>query len=213
MDNKRGEKEQIIRMLHESGLGTGCGPRLYAACIIMTLIILMLTGCKTIKSAETHTENNTELKVDSASTGMVHTDSANVEHKTNISEKEKTHTESHKEQRDSFVTVVDQNGNVIGTKEYHWLKESLRESSEREKRLEDSLLIYRQISDSIGYYKSKLDSISSIKQDEKIVEVERQQSIKEKITTFFSDAIIGVIIFIILVIGIKLIVKRLRRQS
>lgn len=176
------------------------------------IAMLVLTGCKTIKSAESHTENHTELKTDSVSKETVHKDSTGVEHKTNTSEKEKTHTETHKEQRDSFVTVVDQNGNVIGTKEYHWLKESLRESSEREKRLEDSLMIYRHISDSIGYYKAKLDSISSIKQDEKIVEVERQQSIKEKITTFFSDAIIGVIIFIVIVIGIKLIVKRLRRQ-
>ena len=144
--------------------------------------MLALTGCKTIKSAETHTENRTEVKVDSTDTAKVHSDSTDVEHKTSTTEKEKTHTESHKEQRDSFVTVVDQNGNVIGTKEYHWLKESLKESSEREKLLEDSLKIYRQMSDSIGYYRSKIDSISNIKQDERIVEVEKQRSIKEKIS-------------------------------
>ena len=177
------------------------------------IAMLVLTGCKTIKSAETHIEDRTEVNVDSTDIAKVHSDSTGVEHKASTTEKEKTHTESHKEQRDSFVTVVDQNGNVIGTKEYHWLKESLKESSEREKRLEDSLMIYRQISDSIGYYKAKLDSISNIRQDEKIVEVEKERSLKERISTFLENAAIGVIVFIILVIGIKLIVKRLRRQS
>ena len=145
----------------------------------VSIALLVLTGCKTIKSAETHTENRTEVNVDSTDTAKVHSDSTGVEHKTSTTEKEKTHTESHKEQRDSFVTVVDQSGNVIGTKEYHWLKESLKESSEREKLLEDSLKIYRQMSDSIGYYRSKIDSISNIKQDERIVEVEKQRSIKK----------------------------------
>ena len=172
------------------------------------IAMMVLTGCKTIKSAETHTENRTEVNVDSTDTAKVHSDSTGVEHKTSTTEKEKTHTESHKEQGDSFVTVVDQSGNVIGTKEYHWLKESLKESSEREKRLEDSLMIYRHKSDSIGYYRAKLDSISSIKQDEKIVEVEKQRSIKEKITTFLTDAVIGVIIFILVIWLVRLISKR-----
>ena len=172
------------------------------------IALLVLTGCKTIKSAETHTENRTEVNVDSTDTAKVHSDSTGVEHKTSTTEKEKTHTESHKEQRDSFVTVVDQSGNVIGTKEYHWLKESLKESSEREKLLEDSIKIYRQMSDSIGYYRSKIDSISNIKQDERIVEVEKQRSIKEKITTFLTDAAIGVIIFILVIWLVRLISKR-----
>lgn len=175
------------------------------------IALLVLAGCKTIKSAETHTENRTEVKVDSTDTAKVHSDSTDVEHKTNTTEKEKTHTESHKEQRDSFVTVVDQSGNVIGTKEYHWLKESLKESSEREKLLEDSLKIYRQMSDSIGYYRSKIDSISNIKQDEKIVEVEKERSLKERISTFLGNAATGVIIFIILVIGIRLIGFRFKK--
>lgn len=172
------------------------------------IAMLVLTGCKTIKSAETHTENRTEVNVDSTDIAKVHSDSTGVEHKTSTTEKEKTHTESHKEQMDSFVTVVDQSGNVIGTKEYHWLKESLKESSEREKLLEDSLKIYRQMSDSIGYYRSKIDSISNIKQDERIVEVEKQRSIKEKITTFLTDAVIGVIIFILVIWLVRLISKR-----
>lgn len=175
------------------------------------MAMMVLTGCKTIKSAETHTENRTEVNVDSTDVAKVYSDSTGVEHKTSTTEKEKTHTESHKEQRDSFVTVVDQNGNVIGTKEYHWLKESLKESSEREKRLEDSLMIYRQISDSIGYYKAKLDSISNIRQDEKIVEVEKEITLKERISTFLENAAIGVIVFIILVIGIRLIGFRFKK--
>lgn len=172
---------------------------------------LMLTGCKTIKSAETHTENHTEVKVDSTDVAKVHSDSTGVKHKTNTTEKEKTHTESHKEQRDSFVTVVDQNGNVVETKEYHWLKESLKESSEREKRLEDSLMIYRHISDSVGYYKAKLDSISNIKQDDKIVEVKGEQSVGDKIKTFFAKAFIWIFVFMLLFIFIRLSAKKLRR--
>lgn len=190
---------------------SGDSMRLCLICFIgmlFMLIMIMLTGCKTIKSAESHTENNTELKTDSASIETVKKDSTDIQHSTNVTEKEKTHTESHKEQRDSFVTVVDQNGNVIGTKEYHWLKESLKESSEREKRLEDSLKIYRLMYDSVGYYKARYDSISNIKQDEKYVEVEKQRSIKEKITTFFTDAIIGIIIFIVVIWLVKLLVKR-----
>lgn len=207
MDLTRQDIEHIRRMQYGGGLGSGCGPKIYAACLIM-MIVLMLTGCKTIKSAESHTENNTEVKTDSTNIETVKKDSTDVQHSTNVTEKEKTHTESHTEQRDSFVTVVDQNGNVVGTKEYHWLKESLKESSEREKRLEDSLMIYRHKSDSIGYYRAKLDSISSIKQDEKIVEVEKQRSIKEKITTFLTDAVIGVIIFILVIWLVRLISKR-----
>ena len=139
------------------------------------IAMLVLTGCKTIKSAETHTENRTEVNVDSTDTAKVHSDSTGVEHKTSTTEKEKTHTE---------------------------------ESSEREKLLEDSLKIYRQMSDSIGYYRSKIDSISNIKQDERIVEVEKQRSIKEKITTFLTDAVIGVIIFILVIWLVRLISKR-----
>ena len=188
---------------------SGDSMRLCLICFIGMLF--MLTGCKTIKSAESHTENNTELKTDSASTETVKKDSTDIQHSTNVTEKEKTHTESHKEQRDSFVTVVDQNGNVVGTKEYHWLRETLREVSERERTLKDSLSMYRHISDSLNYYKEKLDSVSNLSQHEKIVEVEKEQSISEKVKTFFANAIVGVILFVLIVVFIKFIKKRLRR--
>lgn len=196
----------------EHGLGRGCGPRLYTACIVVA-VILMLCGCRTVKSAESHTEQNTEQRKDSTDVSTVQKDSTAIEHKTSTTEREKTHTETHKEQRDSFVTVVDQNGNVVGTREYHWLRESLREVSEREKRLEDSLAIYRSRYDSVGYYKARLDSLSRIIQDEKFVEVEKDKSIKQRISTFFSDVAIGLTVLIIIYIGISLIMRRLRRQS
>lgn len=194
-------------MLHDSGLGTGCGPRFYGAFIVVFMIIL-LTGCKTVKSVENHTENNTELKTDSTSTEKEHKDSTNVTHNTNTTEKEKSHTESHKEKKDSVVTVVDQNGNVIGFKEYHWIKETLREMSEREKRLEDSLLIYRQISDSISFYKEKMDSLSNIVNDSQYIEVEKKQSLKDRLFDFFKDAVIVLVLFLIFKIVLKLVLKK-----
>lgn len=179
--------------------------------IVVLLIVAGLVSCKTIKSVENTTENNTVVTTDSTNTSSVQQDSTVIEHNTNTTEKEKTHTESHTEKKDSMVTVVDQNGNVIGTKEFHWLRETLREVSEREKSLEDSLSIYRHIYDSLGYYKAKFDSLSHEKNHEKIVEVEKERSLKDKISTFISDAILGVFIFILVIFVIRLIKKRLWR--
>lgn len=179
--------------------------------IVVLLIVAGLVSCKTIKSVENTTENNTVVTTDSTNTSSVQQDSTVIEHNTNTTEKEKTHTESHTEKKDSMVTVVDQNGNVIGTKEFHWLRETLREVSEREKSLEDSLSIYRHRYDSLGYYKAKFDSLSHEKNHEKIVEVEKERSLKDKISTFISDAILGVFIFILVIFVIRLIKKRLWR--
>lgn len=179
--------------------------------IVVLLIVAGLVSCKTIKSVENTTENNTVVTTDSTNTSSVQQDSTVIEHNTNTTEKEKTHTESHTEKKDSMVTVVDQNGNVIGTKEFHWLRETLREVSEREKSLEDSLSIYRHRYDSLGYYKAKFDSLRHEKNHEKIVEVEKERSLKDKISTFISDAILGVFIFILVIFVIRLIKKRLWR--
>jgi Fe2+ transport system protein B len=179
--------------------------------IVVLLIVAGLVSCKTIKSVENTTENNTVVTTDSTNTSSVKQDSTVIEHNTNTTEKEKTHTESHTEKKDSMVTVVDQNGNVIGTKEFHWLRETLREVSEREKSLEDYLSIYRHRYDSLGYYKAKFDSLSHEKNHEKIVEVEKERSLKDKISTFISDAILGVFIFILVIFVIRLIKKRLWR--
>lgn len=176
--------------------------------IVILLIIACLMSCKTIKSVENTTENNTAVTTDSTDTASVHQDSTVIEHNTNTSEKEKTHTESHTEKKDSMVTVVDQSGNVIGTKEYHWLRETLREVSEREKILEDSLGIYRHVFDSLGYYRAKFDSLSHERQHEKVVEVEKERSLIDKLSTFIADAAIGVIIFILIVIIVRLIKKK-----
>jgi len=65
---------------------------------------------------------------------------------------------------------------------------------------------------------SKLQSVKTdtfIKTDSvpKIVikEVEKKQSIKQRISTFFADAIIGVIIFILVFMVIRMIIGRLQR--
>lgn len=191
------------------GLGNGCGPTLI--CGILFFVAVFFASCKTVRQAEIIKEEKTEIRSDSADVSTAHVDTARTEHSKQESETEKTNTESHTEKRDSFVTVVDQNGNVIGTKEYHWLRESLREVSERERILRDSLATYRHISDSLSYYRAKLDSLSSLSQKEKIVEMEKEQSIGEKIKTFFSNAIVGVISFVLIVIFVILIGKKLRR--
>ena len=208
----REDKELYIRLLNQNGggLGNGCGPTLMY-CAIFFIILMCFVSCKTIKSAESYKENNTEIKKDSADVSVSHGDTTKIEHNTKEKEKEKTHTESHTEKKDSMVTVVDQNGNVIGKKEYHWLRETLKEKSEREKILEDSLGIFRHLSDSVCHYKAMYDSISNIAQKEKKVEVEKGQSLGQRISTFFADAIIGVIIFVLLFMLIRLIIGRLQR--
>ena len=53
----------------------------------------------------------------------------------------------------------------------------------------------------------KVDSIPKIV----IKVVEKKQSIMQRISTFFADAIIGVIIFIVVFMVIRLIIGRLQR--
>lgn len=195
-------------------LKSGAVYKVCAFCMIWIaalLLLALLTGCKTTKSVESHTESNTTLKTDSTDSHLVQQDTTIVSHSTHVGEKETTRTESHTEKKDSMVTVVDQSGNVIGTKEWHWLKETLREVSEREKSLEDSLSIYRHRFDSVGYYKAKFDSLSHVTNKEKKVEVEKERSLSDKLSTFIVDAVIGITIFIILIISVMLIRKRLQR--
>ena len=203
------EDLDMYRNMQMGGLGNGCGPTLMYG--IVFFIVMLFSGCKTIKQAETIKENKTEISNDSIDVSAVHADTTLVEHNKQEKEKEITNIESYMEKKDSFVNVVDQNGNIVGTKEYHWLKETLKESSEREKILIDSLSMYRHISDSLNYYREKLDSINNLSQHEKIVKVEKEQSIGEKIKTFFAHAIVGVISFVLIVVFIKFIKKRLRR--
>lgn len=203
------EDFEMYRNMQMGGLGNGCGPTLIYG--ILLFVLICFASCRTVKQAETIKENKTEISNDSTDVSSIHVDTALTEHIKQEKEKEKTNTESHTEKKDSFVTVVDQNGNVVGTKEYHWLKETLREVSERERILKDSLSMYRHISDSLNYYKEKLDSVSNLSQREKIVEVEKEQSIGEKIKTFFANAVIGVILFVLIVIVVRLICKKLRR--
>ncbi len=199
----------MYRNMQMGGLGNGCGPTLIYG--ILLFVLICFASCRTVKQAEAIKENKTEISNDSTDVSSIHVDTALTEHIKQEKEREKTNTESHTEKKDSFVTVVDQNGNVVGTKEYHWLKETLREVSERERILKDSLSMYRHISDSLNYYKEKLDSVSNLSQREKIVEVEKEQSIGEKVKTFFANAIIGVILFVLIVIVVRLICKKLRR--
>ncbi len=189
------EDFEMYRNMQMGGLGNGCGPTLIYG--ILLFVLICFASCRTVKQAETIKENKTEISNDSTDVSSIHVDTALTEHIKQEKEKEKTNTESHTEKKDSFVTVVDQNGNVVGTKEYHWLKETLREVSERERILKDSLSMYRHISDSLNYYKEKLDSVSNLSQREKIVEVERSQTMKEKLTAFASHALIGIFVFII----------------
>lgn len=203
------EDFEMYRNMQMGGLGNGCGPTLIYG--ILLFVLICFASCRTVKQAEAIKENKTEISNDSTDVSSIHVDTALTEHIKQEKEREKTNTESHTEKKDSFVTVVDQNGNVVGTKEYHWLKETLREVSERERILKDSLSMYRHISDSLNYYKEKLDSVSNLSQREKIVEVEKEQSIGEKVKTFFANAIIGVILFVLIVIVVRLICKKLRR--
>lgn len=52
-------RHRMIRQM-EHGLGRGCGPRLYAACVVV-VVIVMLAGCTTTKYVpmpEVHTEHH-----------------------------------------------------------------------------------------------------------------------------------------------------------
>lgn len=179
--------------------------------IVLLLSVCAMTGCKTVKSVESHTETKTEAVRDSSDNSTVHADTAKTEHVKTEKEKEKTHTESHKEQKDSMVTVVDQQGNVIGTKEYHWLKETLREVSEREKCLEDSLRDYRHISDSIGRYRELVDSLSHVVKDDKHVEVEIQPTLWERIKLSCGGyAMLLILLVVLWKAAMKWIVPRIK---
>ena len=193
----------------QGGLGNGCGPSLMMYILLACLIITLLTSCRTVKQAETTTEKKTEVRNDSSNVSAVHVDTANVEHSKHEKEREKTSTESNVEKKDSFVTVVDQNGNVVGTKEYHWLKETLREVSERERILKDSLSMYRHISDSLSYYRGKLDSLSHLSNYEKTIEVEKKLSMWQQFKVDYGGYSIGTSFFLVMLI----ITRLLRKQT
>ena len=98
------EDLDMYRNMQMGGLGNGCGPTLMYG--IVFFIVMLFSGCKTIKQAETIKENKTEISNDSIDVSAVHADTTLVEHNKQEKEKEITNIESYMEKKDSFVNVI-----------------------------------------------------------------------------------------------------------
>lgn len=209
------EKSRILAATQLSNLTSGSGgctvPLAFYA-LVAAFVFLTLAGCGTTSHTEIHQKEMTEVSTDSASTEKVAADTTRTEHKTTEREKTETSKETHTEKRDSTVTVVDKDGNVIGWKEYHWLVASIRELGSTERRLTDSLSEYRSRADSLSYYRHIADSLSSVRSD--AVEV-----VREKPLTWWQRAKIAcggwamTALVLVSIIISWLVMKRLRRRA
>ena len=56
-------RHEMIRKM-EHGLGRGCGPRLYAACLVV-IVLILLCGCKTLKTGVSEkTETSDSVRIE-----------------------------------------------------------------------------------------------------------------------------------------------------
>lgn len=162
-------------LLDESGLGSGCGPKLYTACILIAVLVLF-SGCKTkefVPVVEKHTET--------------------IHHHDSIFQLDSVIHEKTTLIREVDSATMAKYGIQLKDMERAWLIQSdklEREISRLESQKSDTVII--------------TDSVPKIV----VKEIERELSIKEKLQNFFYDALLGIIIFIVIVLMFRLIKKK-----
>lgn len=118
--------------------------------MIVGVVLAILTSCTTTRYVPVIQKQKENVYVNKK-------DSSGDNYIQNQSEKESRTSNIYTEKRDSSVTTVDQQGNVINQEHWHWSNTSSKEYIEKEKILKDSIDRLRVINDSLSALKS--DSI------------------------------------------------------
>lgn len=191
------------------GLGNGCGPTLMSF-VITALIILVglmgLTGCRTIKESEMTNENHKLSELMERMDSMMRT---SYTWQQDLYSKQSSLVDSfrHNEKRDSnHVVVINEKGDTVRERIeiYHEVEKD--HSSEKQ---ETEMLVQR-IEKLDSMLKVSIDkqavTDSLLRERDKYKEVKKEKTLGQRISTFFTDALVCVIIFVLIYIILK--VKR-----
>ena len=191
------------------GLGKGCGPTLMSF-IITALIILVglmgLTGCRTIKESEMTNENHKLSELMERMDSMMRT---SYTWQQDLYSKQSSLVDSfrHNEKRDSnHVVVINEKGDTVRERIeiYHEVEKD--HSSEKQ---ETEMLVQKiEKLDSMLRVSVEKQAVtdSLLRERDKYKEVEKEKTLGQRISTFFTDALVCVIIFVLVYIILK--VKR-----
>ena len=191
------------------GLGNGCGPTLMSF-VITALIILVglmgLTGCRTIKESEMTNENHKLSELMERMDSMMRT---SYTWQQDLYSKQSSLVDSfrHNEKRDSnHVVVINEKGDTVRERIeiYHEVEKD--HSSEKQ---ETEMLVQKiEKLDSMLKVSVEKQAVtdSLLRERDKYKEVEKEKTLGQRISTFFTDALVCVIIFVLVYIILK--VKR-----
>lgn len=191
------------------GLGNGCGPTLMSF-VITALIVLIglmgLTGCRTIKESEVTNENHKLSELMERMDSMMRT---SYTWQQDLYSKQSSLVDSfrHNEKRDSnHVVVINEKGDTVRERIeiYHEVEKD--HSSEKQ---ETEMLVQKiEKLDSMLKVSVEKQAVtdSLLRERDKYKEVEKEKTLGQRISTFFTDALVCVIIFVLVYIILK--VKR-----
>lgn len=191
------------------GLGNGCGPTLMSF-VITALIVLIgligLTGCRTIKESEVTNENHKLSELMERMDSMMRT---SYTWQQDMYSKQSSLVDSfrHNEKRDSnHVVVINEKGDTVRERIeiYHEVEKD--HSSEKQ---ETEMLVQKiEKLDSMLRVSVEKQAVtdSLLRERDKYKEVEKEKTLGQRISTFFTDALVCVIIFVLVYIILK--VKR-----
>ena len=191
------------------GLGKGCGPTLMSF-VITALIILVglmgLTGCRTIKESEMTNENHKLSELMERMDSMMRT---SYTWQQDLYSKQSSLVDSfrHNEKRDSnHVVVINEKGDTV--RERIEIYHEVEKDHSSEKQVEEMLVQKIEKLDSMLKVSVEKQAVtdSLLRERDKYKEVEKEKTLGQRISTFFTDALICVIIFVLVYIILK--VKR-----
>lgn len=191
------------------GLGNGCGPTLMSF-VITALIILVglmgLTGCRTIKESEMTNENHKLSELMERMDSMMRT---SYTWQQDLYSKQSSLVDSfrHNEKRDSnHVVVINEKGDTV--RERIEIYHEVEKDHSSEKQVEEMLVQKIEKLDSMLKVSVDKQAVtdSLLRERDKYKEVEKEKTLGQRISTFFTDALICVIIFALVYIILK--VKR-----
>lgn len=192
-----------------SGLGNGCGPTLMSF-VITALIILVglmgLTGCRTIKESEMTNENHKLSELMERMDSMMRT---SYTWQQDLYSKQSSLVDSfrHNEKRDSnHVVVINEKGDTV--RERIEIYHEVEKDHSSEKQVEEMLVQKIEKLDSMLRVSVEKQAVtdSLLRERDKYKEVEKEKTLGQRISTFFTDALVCVIIFVLVYIILK--VKR-----
>lgn len=193
------------------GLGNGCGPTPMSF-VITVLIILVglmgLTGCRTIKESEMTNENHKLSELMERMDSMMRT---SYTWQQDLYSKQSSLVDSfrHNEKRDSnHVVVINEKGDTV--RERIEIYHEVEKDHSSEKQVEEMLVQKIEKLDSMLKVSVEKQAVtdSLLRERDKYKEVEKEKTLGQRISTFFTDAFVCVIIFVLVYIILKVKKKK-----